>query len=326
MIKIQDQKNNNERHLSVLLKESIEALSIKSYGVYVDCTLGNAGHSSEILKLASEGRLICFDQDENVIEKAKSKLSEISDNFTIINKNFSYLEQTLQELKIRKVDGILIDLGVSSMQLDEGDRGFSYRFDNELDMRMDKRNTLTAKHVVNTYSESDLSYIFKTYGDEKFATRIAKKICEIRKVNEVATTYELVDIIKSVLPAKVMRDKHPAKKVFQALRIEVNNEIGALKEVLMQSLDVLEEGGRLVVITFHSLEERVCKQFFKAHETKKVSGKMAKLPLMDLETRGTIRRVYAKSIIPTEEEQKINRRSVSARMRVFERINVNEEV
>lgn len=309
-----------EKHITVMLKEAVDALNIKPSGIYVDGTLGGAGHSQRILSQLESGHLYAFDQDESVIKEAEEKLAKISENFTIIHENFAEMKSALMKQGVLKVDGILLDLGVSSMQFDEGERGFSYRFNAPLDMRMDKRNSLTAKEVVNTYEEQELARIFFVYGDEKFSRQIARKIVAVRELEPIETTFQLLDVIKSVLPEKVKRLKHPGKKVFQALRIFVNNEIKVLEELLGMSVELLEDGGRLSIITFHSLEDRVCKQFIKQYEVKPKDRRLSKLPLqMEEETVQVMKRVNKKAIEPSQSELENNPRSKSARLRVYEK-------
>lgn len=308
-----------EKHTTVLLHEAVEALNIKPDGIYVDGTLGGAGHSHLILSKLTSGHLYAFDQDQSVIVAATEKLSQVSSNFTIIHENFVNMQKALQTFGVERVNGILLDLGVSSMQFDEGDRGFSYRFDAPLDMRMDNRQTLTAQVIVNTYDEKELARIFFIYGDEKFSRQIARKIVSEREKAPIQTTFQLLDIIKSVLPEKVKRQKHPGKKVFQALRIAVNNEIGVLEQLLEQSTDLLAQGGRLSIITFHSLEDRVCKQFIKQFELKPKNRRLSKLPLQEEEITLQMQRVSKKAIEPTAEEIKNNPRAKSARLRIYEK-------
>lgn len=309
-----------EKHVTVLLEEAVDALNIQPNGIYVDGTLGGAGHSQRILRQLENGHLYAFDQDESVVLEAEQKLARISDAFTIIHANFVEMKTHLATYGVTKVDGILLDLGVSSMQFDEGERGFSYRFDAPLDMRMDKRNGLTAREVVNTYDEQELARIFYVYGDEHFSRQIARKIVTARETEPIETTFQLLDVIKSVLPEKVKRLKHPGKKVFQALRIYVNNEITVLEELLKISVELLNDGGRLSIITFHSLEDRVCKQFIKQFEIKPKDRRLSKLPLQSEEAiTQLMRRVNKKAIEPSIDEIERNPRSKSARLRVYEK-------
>lgn len=306
------------KHFSVLLNESIEYLNIKNDGIYVDCTLGGGGHSSLILSKISNGHLYAFDQDIYAIKKATDRLSKVGCNFTIIQDNFSNIIEGLKENNISNVDGIVYDLGVSSFQLDIPERGFSYRFDGPLDMRMNQNSELTAEIVVNEYSEKDLLRILYEYGEEKFAKLIVKKIISERSKKRITTTYELVDIIKKSLPASVLRNSsHPAKQTFQAIRIEVNQELEVLKSSIRDGLSLLNKGGRMVVITFHSLEDRIVKQIFKEKSTLQLPKG---LPFIPEGYNVEFRLVNSKIILPSEEELKVNNRSHSAKMRVIERI------
>ena len=252
-------------HKSVLLEESIDGLNIKENGVYVDCTLGFGGHSSEILKRLKKGLLIAIDQDDMAIKASKERLSKISDNYEIIKCNFVRMKEELLKRGISKVDGILFDLGVSSPQLDIDERGFSYHHDAKLDMRMDQSKEFSAYDVVNTYDYDKLVKIFREYGEEKYAISIAKQIIKYRENKPIETTLELVDIIKSGMPYKAMRDSHPARKVFQAIRIEVNDELNVLEKALEDAISLLNVNGRICVITFHSLEDRIVKNIFRKY-------------------------------------------------------------
>ena len=255
-------------HKSVLLEEAINNLNIKPDGIYVDCTLGGGGHSKEILKRLTTGHLYCFDQDIYAINRAKEVLDQISNNYTIIKANFKDIKEELNKLNVFHIDGILYDLGVSSFQFDIPERGFSYNYDAPLDMRMNQEQKLTAKYIVNNYSFNDLVNIFYRYGEESFAKQIARKIEEERKNKEINTTFELVDVIKKALPQKILNKKgHPAKQVFQALRIAVNDELRVFEVSINDALDMLNEDGYAVVITFHSLEDRICKTVFKERST-----------------------------------------------------------
>ena len=308
------------KHVSVLLHEAIDLLSVKEDGIYLDLTLGRGGHSKEILKRLSKGHLYAFDKDDEAIEESKKNLEEFNDKLTIIRDDFRNFRQNLDKLGIKKVDGILLDLGVSSPQFDEGNRGFSYRENSRLDMRMDTRQKLTAYDVVNTYSIQELTRIFRDYGEDKYSYQIARKIVEKRQQKPVETTLELVEIIKASKPQKELAKKgHPAKQIFQALRIEVNDELGALKEALKDGLDVLNIGGRIVVITFHSLEDRITKVMFQ--EVSKVEGtrkNVFALPSQDDEP--DFKLVNNKVILPSESEQEENPRSRSAKLRAIERV------
>ena len=306
------------KHFSVLLNESIEGLNIKRDGIYVDCTLGGAGHSSVILsKLSKNGFLYGFDQDQLAIDIATEKLSKISKNFEIIKSNFRYLKSELNLRGIEKVDGFLFDLGVSSFQLDLPERGFSYRLDGRLDMRMNQDSDLDAYTVVNNYSEGELKRIIYEYGEDKYAPLIARAIVKSRKEKPIETTFELVEIIKKALPASALRGSgHPAKQTFQAIRIEVNQELEVLKEALLDALSMLNSKGRLVVITFHSLEDRLVKKLFKE---KCILNLPKGLPFIPEGYEVEYELVNSKVILPTEEELKVNNRSHSAKMRIIER-------
>ena len=265
-------------HRSVLLEETLKYLNLSETSIIVDCTLGYGGHSSEILKKIKRGFLFAFDQDEDAIKASTLKLKEISNNYEIIKSNFVHLKEELEKRKITKVDGILFDLGVSSPQLDEKERGFSFHQDAKLDMRMDKDNPLSAYEVVNTYPYEKLIDIFFRYGEERYAREIAKGIIKSREKKPIETTLELVEIIKNNVPEKYKREKHPARKVFQAIRIEVNQELEVFEQALRQALDLIKVGGRVCVITFHSLEDRLCKQIF--NEVSSINKSLKELPII----------------------------------------------
>lgn len=302
-------------HISVLLKETIDNLNINPSGTYVDMTLGGGGHSEEILKKLKDGELIGFDQDEFAIQKATARLSKYK-HFFAVNDNFYYAKERLEMMDIEEVDGIVFDLGVSSFQFDDPERGFSYRYDHDLDMRMDQSQSLTAKEIINEFSFDQLVQIFFEYGEEKFSRIIAKKIVLTREERPINTTFELVDVIKSALPEKVLRKKgHPAKKVFQALRIAVNNELGILEESLSKAIEMLKPGGRLAVITFHSLEDRICKNLFRRLSTIEIPKGLPIIP----DEKPLINLVNRKVIISTEEELENNNRAHSAKLRVIEK-------
>ena len=303
-------------HKSVLLEEAIQYLNLKEDAIIVDCTLGYGGHSSEILKRIPKGHLYAFDQDEEAIQSARKRLSEISSNFTIIKSNFVHLKEKLQELGITKVDGILFDLGVSSPQLDEDERGFSFHKDARLDMRMDQSQEKDAKEVVNTYSYEQLVQIMKTYGEEKFAPRIAKNIVESRQKKEIVTTLELVEIIKNSVPEKYRREHHPARKVFQAIRIEVNDELNVFETALHDALELIDVKGRVCVITFHSLEDIICKRIMKDVST--LPNELKNLPVVPENLKPNFQMI--KTIHPSKEELEENRRARSAKLRVIERV------
>lgn len=305
-------------HISVLLNESIQQLNIKKNGVYVDCTLGGGGHSSEILKRIPNGHLYAFDQDSFAINTADEKLKKIASNYTLINENFVNIKVALEEENVYGVDGILYDLGVSSFQLDIPERGFSYRFDGPLDMRMDQTAELDAYTVVNTYDEKSLVTILFEYGEEKFARLIARKIVSEREKKPIETTLELVEIIKKALPASALRNSsHPAKQTFQAIRIEVNHELDILKKALEDGLSLLNKNGRMVVITFHSLEDRIVKKLFKEKTTLQLPKDLPYIPEgYEIE----FKLINSKVILPSESEISNNLRSHSAKMRVIEKI------
>ena len=306
-------------HIPVLLEEAIEGLNINPDGIYVDCTLGGAGHASEILRrLSAQGFLYCFDQDNYSILRGKEKLSNISDNFAVLEDNFLNIKKHLEVLGVNKVDGILYDLGVSSFQFDIGERGFSYNFDAPLDMRMDQTQGLDAYAIVNNYSFQELKKIFYEYGEEKFSPGIAKKIVQEREKKPIATTFELVEVIKKAIPAAARRTGgHPAKKVFQALRIAVNNELEVFDKSLKDALGMLNPHGRIVVITFHSLEDRICKNDFK----EKVEVKIPRgMPIKDCDIVREYRLVNHKVITPKPEELENNHRAHSAKLRIIEKL------
>ena len=303
-------------HKSVLLNETIDNLNIIEDGVYVDATLGFGGHSGLILEKIKRGFLFAFDQDDMAIEYSEKKLKEKGNNFEIIKSNFAYMKEELGRRNISKVDGIIFDLGVSSPQLDEGERGFSFHKDARLDMRMDTSKSLSAYEVVNEYSYEELVRILREYGEEKYASSIAKNIVKEREIKKIETTLELVDIIKRSVPYSYSNDKHPARKTFQAIRIEVNNELEVLKIALESALDLIKVGGRVCVITFHSLEDRIVKDTFNKYS--KVDSNLSKLPFIPEEYKPKYKIVA--NISPSKEEIEENNRSRSARLRVIERI------
>ena len=307
-----------EKHISVLLEESISSLNLKENSIIVDCTLGYGGHSSNILARIKKGFLFAFDQDSEAIRHSTDRLNAVGTNFTIIKSNFVHLKEKLKEQGVDKVDGVLFDLGVSSPQLDEKERGFSYHEDARLDMRMDKDNPLSAYEVVNNYSKEQLANIFYKYGEDKFSNNIAKKIVEYRQNKKIETTLELVEIIKTAVPMKFRIDKHPARQIFQAIRIEVNNELGVIEPAINQALDLLNVGGRVAVITFHSLEDRLVKSIFK--EKCAIDPKLKGMPNIPAEYLPDFELVVNKAINPSEEEIKNNPRARSAKLRVIERI------
>lgn len=303
-------------HKSVLLDECLEYLNLKDDSVIVDCTLGYGGHSSNILKKIKRGFLFAFDQDDEAINYSKNRLDEISNNYEIIRSNFLNIKEELVKRNISKVNGILYDIGVSSPQLDEGDRGFSFHRDAKLDMRMDKNQSFSAYELVNTYSYSDLVKIFRDYGEEKFASSIAGNIVKVREDKPIETTFELVDVIKYSVPEKYKREKHPARKVFQAIRIEVNKELEVFEKSLRDSLDLISVGGRICVITFHSLEDKICKNIFKS--VSMVDEVLKNMPIVPDEALPSFKIVA--NIKPSREELEYNSRARSAKLRVIERV------
>jgi 16S rRNA (cytosine1402-N4)-methyltransferase len=307
-------------HTTVLLKETVDGLQVKQDGTYVDCTLGGAGHSSYLLsKLSKEGHLYAFDQDDVALANAKEKLSSYDGQVTFIKSNFRYLTEKLAEHGVEKVDGIIFDLGVSSPQLDTPDRGFSYHHDAPLDMRMDQQSAISAYHVVNEWAYEDLVRIFFKYGEEKFSKQIARKIEANREKNPICTTGELVEIIKEAIPAPARRKGgHPAKRIFQAIRIAVNDELKVFEEAIAQSIDLLNPKGRVSVITFHSLEDRICKSAFKEAATPPELPR--NMPFLPEGYEPKINLVNRKPIVPTEEELEENNRARSAKLRIAEKI------
>lgn len=306
-------------HKSVLLNETIEGLNIKENGIYVDGTLGGAGHSSQIAKrLGKDGRLIGIDQDAAAIEAATQVLAPYSDKVTIVRNNYCNMVNILKEMGIKGVDGILLDLGVSSYQLDTPDRGFSYREDAPLDMRMDQRKQLTAKDIVNEYSEFDLYRIIRDYGEDKFAKNIARHIVTQREKKPIETTFELNEIIKASIPAKVrMKGGHPSKKTFQAIRIELNKELEVLSDSLNDMIDFLNPGGRMCVITFHSLEDRIVKTIMKNNENPCTCPPSFPVCVCGKKSKGRV--ITRKPIVPSQAELDENSRSKSSKLRIFER-------
>lgn len=307
-------------HKSVLLNETIESLNIKPDGIYVDGTLGGGGHAYEVCKrLGEHGRFIGIDQDAEAIEAAGSRLSEFGDKVTIVRSNYVNIENVLKNLNITKVNGIMLDLGVSSHQLDTIERGFSYKEDAPLDMRMDDRNDITAKDIVNTYSEYDLYRIIRDYGEDKFAKNIAKHIVLAREEKTIETTGELSEIIKNSIPMKIrLKGGHPAKKTFQAIRIELNHELDVLNDSIDKMIDLLDDGGRLSIITFHSLEDRIVKTKFKNNENPCTCPPEFPICICGKKPKGKI--ITKKPIIPEDQEIEENKRSKSSKLRVFERI------
>lgn len=306
------------KHYPVLLEEAINGLDIKEDGIYVDATVGYAGHSSKILESAKRGFLFAFDQDENAIKYSEERLQKVGSNFKMIHQNFSTLKEALAKEGVSKVDGILFDLGVSSPQIDDAKRGFSFMKDAPLDMRMNPDSKLSAYDVVNTYSMEELTRIFYTYGEEKLSKAIAKKIVDVRSKKQVETTMELVDIIASAVGAKYFYKEHPERKIFQSIRIEVNGELQVIEDVLPDAISMLNKGGRIAVITFHSLEDRIVKQIFKNYS--EINEFVRGLPEIPEEYKPMIRLVNKKPILPTDKEIDENARSKSAKLRVIERV------
>ena len=308
-------------HVTVLLNEAVEGLNVKSDGIYVDCTLGGAGHSSLILKQLTTGHLYCFDQDENAIQAARQRLETIGNQFTIIQSNFKNIKAELNQRGVEHVDGILFDLGVSSPQFDNAERGFSYNYDARLDMRMDQSSSLDAHEIVNHYSYEQLVEILYKYADEKFAKQIARRIEKEREIQPIDTTFQLVEIVKSAIPAYARRKGgHPAKRTFQALRIAVNDELNVFDIALKDALDLLNINGRIAVITFHSLEDKICKYTF--NEVSKLKDVPKGLPIIPEGMQPKFKLINKKPIIATEEELNENHRSHSAKLRVIERVRV----
>ncbi|MDY4858365.1 MAG: 16S rRNA (cytosine(1402)-N(4))-methyltransferase RsmH [Bacilli bacterium] len=303
-------------HKTVLLNEAIDNLNVKEDGIYVDATLGFGGHSGLILRRVKRGFLFAFDQDEMAIEYSDKKLSEIGNNYEIIKSNFVNLKEELNKRGINKIDGIVFDLGVSSPQLDIPERGFSYHNDAPLDMRMDRDKEFSAYDVVNTYSYNDLVRILREYGEEKYASSIANNIIKTRENKKIETTLELVEVIKKSMPYKAMKDSHPARKTFQAIRIEVNNELGVLRDALEEAIEMLNVGGRISVITFHSLEDKIVKEIFNKYS--KVDSSLSKLPFIPKEYLPKFKLIT--NITPSKEELEENNRARSSRLRVIERI------
>lgn len=308
-------------HTTVLLKETVDGLAVRPDGIYVDCTLGGAGHSEYLVnQLSNEGHLYCFDQDTTAIENAKIKLEPFSDRVTFIHSNFRYLKEELEQLGVTEVDGILYDLGVSSPQLDTPERGFSYNHDAPLDMRMDQTSELTAFHVINEWPYEKLVKIFFRYGEEKFSKQVAREIERARAERKIETTFELVDLIKSGIPAAARRTGgHPAKRIFQAIRIAVNDELGAAEDSLEDALTMLRPGGRISVITFHSLEDRLVKTMFK--EASSLPELPPNLPVIPKEMQPKMKLITRKPILPSKEELEVNNRSRSAKLRIIEKID-----
>ena len=307
------------KHVTVLLNEAVDILDIKPEGIYVDGTLGGAGHSLEIVKKLTSGKLICFDQDINAISAAKEKLKDFMDKTILVHSNFENLREELNKLGIESIDGFLVDLGVSSHQLDVPERGFSYMQDAPLDMRMDNNAELSAYDVVNTYSEAELKRVIKDYGEENWSARIAKLIVERRATMPIRTTFELVDAIKAAIPKK-MRDEnqHPAKRTFQAIRIEVNRELDVIEKTLLAAVDMMNEGGVLAVITFHSLEDRIVKNVFKKLQYSCTCP--PEFPVCICNSKQIVEIITRKPLLPSENEVEMNPRSRSAKLRAARKL------
>ncbi len=307
------------KHVSVLLEETINGLDIKPDGIYVDGTLGGGGHAYEVCKqLGENGRFIGIDQDEAAIAAASERLSEFKDKVTIIRSNYCDMKLRLQEIGIDKVDGIVLDLGVSSYQLDNAERGFSYRVDVPLDMRMDTRQTTTAKDIVNDYTEMELYRIIRDYGEDKFAKNIAKHIVLARSEKEIETTGELIEIIRRAIPMKFQKTSgHPAKRTFQAIRIELNRELDVLRDSLDSMIDLLNENGRICIITFHSLEDRIVKNIYRTNENPCICPPNFPVCMCGMKSKGKV--VSRKPVLPSAEELEHNSRSKSAKLRIFEK-------
>ena len=307
------------KHISVLFEETLEHLNLKPNAIWADGTLGGGGHSHGILSRTEGGMLIGIDQDSDAISAAKERLYAFDGRTAFVNKNFSQIKEILHSLGIDKIDGAVLDLGVSSYQLDNAERGFSYMHDSRLDMRMNRQNSLDAWKVVNEYTKEELTKIFYDYGEEKWSKRIAEFIDEKRKTKPIETTFELVDVIKAAIPKGAREEgSHPAKRVFQAIRIEVNGELRILKQAISDFIDVLNPGGRLAVITFHSLEDRIVKQTFKEHAAGCICPK--EFPVCVCGKKREIKIITNKPVLPSKEELEVNSRSKSAKLRVAEKI------
>ncbi|WNC12830.1 16S rRNA (cytosine(1402)-N(4))-methyltransferase RsmH [Brevibacillus brevis] len=307
-------------HVTVLRDEAVDGLNIRPGGIYVDCTLGGAGHSSLIAsRLTEGGRLIAIDQDDWALDNARERLSSVMDRVTLVKSNFRHIKDIVSDLGLDGVDGVLFDLGVSSPQLDEGERGFSYNADAPLDMRMDQQAPLTAYDIVNEWGEEEIAKIIWEYGEEKFSRRIARQIVQYRAKQPVKTTGELVELIKEGIPAAARRTgPHPAKRTFQAIRIAVNDELNAFKEAVIDAIDVLRPGGRVSVITFHSLEDRICKQVFQ--DKSKGCTCPPSFPICACGNTATVKVITRKPVLPSEEELEANPRARSAKLRVAEKL------
>jgi len=307
------------KHYSVLLNETVDGLNIKPDGIYVDGTLGGGGHASLVCqRLSGNGRLIGIDQDKDAIAAATERLKDFQDRVTIVRSNYEQIDRVLGDLGIGQVNGIYLDLGVSSYQLDTAERGFSYRSDAPLDMRMDDRNPVTAADIVNDYTESQLFHMIKNYGEDRFAQNIAKHICQYRETKRIETTFELSDIISGAIPARIRATSgHPAKRTFQAIRIELNRELEVLEDSIDKMIDVLDEGGRLCIITFHSLEDRIVKNKFRTAEKPCICPPEFPICTCGRKSRGKV--ITRKPILPSDQELEENSRSKSAKLRIFEK-------
>lgn len=305
------------KHYSVLLEETIEQLQVRPDGIYVDGTLGGGGHANEVCRRLTTGHFYGIDQDDAAIEAAGKRLEGYGEKVTIIRDNYCNMKAALAGYHVEKVDGIVLDLGVSSYQLDTEERGFSYRFDAPLDMRMDKRSSLTARDIVNGYSETELFHIIRDYGEDQFAKNIAKHIVRARQEKPIETTFELNEVIKAAIPAKMRQNGHPSKQTFQAIRIECNKELDVLKNSLDEFIDMLNPGGRLCIITFHSLEDRIVKAAFRKNENPCTCPPEFPVCVCGKKSKGKV--ITKKPILPGEEELEENSRSKSAKLRVFQR-------
>ena len=305
------------KHYSVLLEETIEQLQVRPDGIYVDGTLGGGGHANEVCKRLTTGHFYGIDQDDAAIEAAGKRLEGYGEKVTIIRDNYCNMKAALAGYHVEKVDGIVLDLGVSSYQLDTEERGFSYRFDAPLDMRMDKRSSLTARDIVNGYSETELFHIIRDYGEDQFAKNIAKHIVRARQEKPIETTFELNEVIKAAIPAKMRQNGHPSKQTFQAIRIECNKELDVLKNSLDEFIDMLNPGGRLCIITFHSLEDRIVQAAFRKNENPCTCPPEFPVCVCGKKSKGKV--ITKKPILPGEEELEENSRSKSAKLRVFQR-------
>ncbi len=312
------------KHISVLLEETVEGLNILPEGIYVDGTVGGGGHAYEVCRRLTTGRFIGIDQDEAAIEAAKKRLVEFGDRAVIVRNNYSHFKTVLEEQKVSGVDGIILDLGVSSYQLDNAERGFSYKYDSQLDMRMDRRQSITAKEIVNGYSQSELFRVIRDYGEDRFAQNIAKHIVLAREEAPIETTYQLNEIIKAAIPARMRAaGGHPSKRTFQAIRIECNRELEVLQNTLEDMIEALNPGGRLCIITFHSLEDRIVKSLLKKSENPCSCPTHFPVCVCGQQSKGRV--ITRKPILPSEKEWEENPRSKSAKLRIFERNNISKK-